>query len=182
MEKNTLQNALNELSKGTTDNIDSIMIRDAAGNQYWIAKSDLASVLGGLIRDSLSTQILSYWGSSINQFREFYKSSGASYHSFLFNISRTESDKTALYNVICATTSAGSSAMTVKCITNKEMPEISFRYKKDDNGITHFYVSANTTYVVCAVTELSYYPKSACDDIDFINVDEPSDAINATVL
>ena len=138
--------------------------------------------MGGLIRDSLSTQILSYWGSSINQFREFYKSSGASYHSFLFNISRTESDKTALYNVICATTSAGSSAMTVKCITNKEMPEISFRYKKDDNGITHFYVSANTTYVVCAVTELSYYPKSACDDIDFINVDEPSDAINATVL
>lgn len=48
MEKNTLQNSLNELSKGTTNNVDSIMIRDAAGNQYWIAKADLASVLGGL--------------------------------------------------------------------------------------------------------------------------------------
>ena len=49
MEKNTLQNSLNELSKGTTNDVDSIMIRDAAGNQYWIAKADLASVLGGLI-------------------------------------------------------------------------------------------------------------------------------------
>lgn len=48
MEKNTLQNSLNELSKGTTNDVDSIMIRDAAGNQYWIAKADLASVLGGL--------------------------------------------------------------------------------------------------------------------------------------
>ena len=50
MEKNTLQNSLNELSKGTTNDVDSIMIRDAAGNQYWIAKADLASVLGELYK------------------------------------------------------------------------------------------------------------------------------------
>ena len=50
MEKNTLQNSLNELSKGTTNDVDSIMIRDAAGNQYWIAKADLASVLGELLK------------------------------------------------------------------------------------------------------------------------------------
>ena len=48
MEKNILQNALNEFSQGTTDNIDSIMIKDAAGKQYWMKKADLASVLGGL--------------------------------------------------------------------------------------------------------------------------------------
>ena len=35
MEKNTLQSALNEFSQGTTDNIDSIMIKDAAvGRTY----------------------------------------------------------------------------------------------------------------------------------------------------
>ena len=57
MEKNTLQNSLNELSKGTTKDVDSIMIRDAAGNQYWIAKADLASVLGGLIASNIDTCI-----------------------------------------------------------------------------------------------------------------------------
>ena len=57
MEKNTLQNSLNELSKGTTNDVDSIMIRDAAGNQYWIAKADLASVLGGLIASNIDTCI-----------------------------------------------------------------------------------------------------------------------------
>ena len=56
MEKNTLQNSLNELSKGTTNDVDSIMIRDAAGNQYWIAKADLASVLGELIPVATTTQ------------------------------------------------------------------------------------------------------------------------------
>ncbi len=65
MEKNTLQNALNELSKGTTDNIDSIMIRDAAGNQYWIEKSDLASVLGELLEIS-SMLKLTKWSAYIN--------------------------------------------------------------------------------------------------------------------
>ena len=54
MEKNTLQNSLNELSKGTTNDVDSIMIRDAAGNQYWIAKADLASVLGELPRSGFN--------------------------------------------------------------------------------------------------------------------------------
>jgi len=53
MENNTLQNALNEFSQGTTDNIDSIMIKDANGNQYWIKKADLASVLGGLLSNKL---------------------------------------------------------------------------------------------------------------------------------
>ena len=51
MEKNILQNALNEFSQGTTDNIDSIMIKDAAGKQYWMKKADLASVLGGLYQN-----------------------------------------------------------------------------------------------------------------------------------
>ena len=57
MEKNTLQNALNEFSQGTTDNIDSIMIKDANGNQYWIEKADLASVLGELIGLKLCKKI-----------------------------------------------------------------------------------------------------------------------------
>ena len=49
MEKNTLESALKEFSQGTTDNIDSIMIKDAAGKQYWMKKADLASVLGELL-------------------------------------------------------------------------------------------------------------------------------------
>lgn len=49
MEKSTLQSALNEFSQGTTSNIDSIMIKDANGKQYWMKKADLAEVLGGLL-------------------------------------------------------------------------------------------------------------------------------------
>lgn len=73
MEKQTLSAALNEFSQGTTDNIDSIMIKDAAGKQYWMKKADLASVLGELLgmESKMFTQALLYRG--IANFDDFNK-------------------------------------------------------------------------------------------------------------
>lgn len=94
MEKNTLQNSLNELSKGTTNDVDSIMIRDAAGNQYWIAKADLASVLGGLM--DYSKEKYTTAGTS---FLLLDTSSAAITCSLLISVSQSQSGRPNLYSV-----------------------------------------------------------------------------------
>lgn len=76
MEKSTLQSALNEFSQGTTDNIDSIMIKDANGNQYWMKKADLKSV----IFESINVAV----GSSLDE----YTSPGDYYFTLLTDSSR----------------------------------------------------------------------------------------------
>ena len=94
MEKNTLQNSLNELSKGTTNDVDSIMIRDAAGNQYWIAKADLASVLGGLM--GYGKEIYTTGGTS---FLLLDATSAAITCSLLISVSQSQSGRPNLYSV-----------------------------------------------------------------------------------
>lgn len=76
MEKQTLSAALNEFSQGTTDNIDSIMIKDAAGKPYWMKKADLKAV----IFESINVAI----GSSLDE----YTSPGDYYFTLLTDSSR----------------------------------------------------------------------------------------------
>ena len=125
--------------------------------------------------------MVSSWGSTSNQTREFFQASGSSYHSFLFNISRIEGGAVGLYNVICATTSSGNASMLVKTLSIYALSPVFFLFRKDENGISHFYIKIPTDYVVCAVTELSYYPNS-CDNMQLEKVEEPSDSTNATMI
>ena len=135
MEKNTLQNSLNELSKGTTNDVDSIMIRDAAGNQYWIAKADLASVLGGLM--GYGKEIYTTGGTS---FLLLDATSAAITCSLLISVSQSQSGRPNLYSVEINRAAGSTSAPNIYIKVLSGSYAMKLAQKTDANGRFQLFV------------------------------------------